>query len=206
MDEIAEFGNRWSGWAKIIGTVVALLAVLGVGSFFYNEVWQKKSLTYTILPSYDLGEQAFSGLVIENRGRVPLTDVQIIITDLDAPIQVLRMPGAHEPANIVEGGEGHDKVRIELPRFSKGSSLPVYLVTNSAPRIEPGANFLVTSAEAVGEPSTEAADSLVNYLVMLVVSLIAMWFIMTVAENIVRLRTFRARSPARERSLQHTED
>ena len=153
MDKIAAFGDRWGGFAKVIGTVVAVLALLGLGSFFYNDVWQKKSLTYTILPSYDLEKQAFSGLVIENRGRVPLTDVQIILTDLEASIQTLRMPGAHEPANIVEGGEGQNQVRIELPRFSKGGSLPIYLVTSSAVTIAPGPNLLVTSAETVGEAS-----------------------------------------------------
>ena len=159
MDKIAAFGDRWGGFAKVIGTVVAAFALLGLGSFINNDVWQKKSLTYTILPSYDLDEQAFSGLVIENRGRVPLTDVQIILTDLEAPIQALQMPGAHEPANIVDGGEGQNRVRIELPRFSKEGSLPIYLMTSSAVNFTPGTNFLVTSAETVGEASTEQDHS-----------------------------------------------
>ena len=155
MDKIAEFGNRWSGWAKIVGSVVSILIFLGVGSFIYNEVWQKKSLTYTILPSYDLGEQAFSGLVIENRGRVPLTDVRIILTDLEAPIQALKMPGAHEPANIVDGGEGQNQLSIQLPRLSKGGSLSIYLMTSSAVKVVPGTNFLVVSGETAGESSAE---------------------------------------------------
>ena len=159
MDKIAAFGDRWGGLAKVLGTVVTILIFLGVGSFIYNEVWQKKSLTYTILPSYDLEEQAFSGLVIENRGRVPLNDVQIIITDLQAPIQVLRMPGIHEPANIVAGGEGQNQVRIELPRFSKEGSLSIYLVTSSMVGIEPGHNFLATSAETVAKSSTKLENS-----------------------------------------------
>ena len=168
MDKIAAFGDRWGGFAKVIGTIVALLALLGLGFFFQNEVWQKKSLTYTILPSYDLGEQAFSGLVIENRGRVPLTDVQIIINDLEAPIQALRMPGAHEPANIVDGGEGQNQIRIELPRFSKGGSLPIYLVTNGVVNLTPEGNFLVTSAEIVAKSSTELDASSFVLTVMLV--------------------------------------
>lgn len=155
MDKIAAFGDRWGGLAKVLGTVVTILIFLGVGTFIYNEVWQNKSLTYTILPSYDLGEQAFSGLVIENRGRVPLTDVQIILTDLEAPIQAIQMPGAHEPANIVDGGEGQNRVRIELPRFSKEGSLSIYLVTSSVVSVAPRDNFLVTSAETVGEASAK---------------------------------------------------
>ena len=159
MDKIAAFGDRWGGFAKVIGTIVALLVLLGFGSFISNEVWQKKSLTYTILPSYDLGEQAFSGLVIENRGRVPLTDVQIILTDLEATIQALQMPGVHEPANIVAGGEGQNQVRIELPRFSKEGSLSIYLVTNGVVNLTPEGNFLVTSAEIVAKSSTELDPS-----------------------------------------------
>ena len=169
MDKIAAFGDRWGGLAKVLGTVVAILAILGLGSFISNEVWQKKSLTYTILPSYDLGEQAFSGLVIENRGRVPLTDVQIILTDLEATIQALQMPGAHEPANIVDGGEGQNQVRIELPRFSKGGSLPIYLMTSSAVTVTPGGNFLVTSAETVGEASSNPDTTFLVQNIMLTV-------------------------------------
>ena len=177
MDKIAEFGNRWSGWAKIVASVVSILIFLGVGSFIYNEVWQKKSLTYTILPSYDLGEQAFSGLVIENRGRVPLTDVQIILTDLEAPIQALQMPGAHEPANIVDGGEGQNQLSIQLPRLSKKGSLSIYLMTSSAVKVVPGTNFLVVSGETVGESSAEpdktlaAVESIIGLMSVLAVVL-----------------------------------
>ena len=167
MDKIAAFGDRWGGLAKVIGTVVTILIFLGVGSFIYNDVWQKKSLTYTILPSYDLGKQAFSGLVIENRGRVPLTNVLIILTDLEAPIQALQMPGVHEPANIVDGGEGQNQVRIELPRFSKEGSLSIYLVTNGVVNLTPGGNFLVTSAEIVAKSSTELENSSLFVFAML---------------------------------------
>ena len=177
MDKIAEFGNRWSGWAKIVASVVSILIFLGVGSFIYNEVWQKKSLTYTILPSYDLEEQAFSGLVIENRGRVPLTDVRIILTDLEAPIQALQMPGAHEPANIVDGGEGQNQLSIQLPRLSKKGSLSIYLMTSSAVKVVPGTNFLVVSGETVGESSAEpdktlaAVESIIGLMSVLAVVL-----------------------------------
>ena len=182
MDKIAAFGDRWGGLAKVLGTVVTILIFLGVGSFIYNEVWQKKSLTYTILPSYDLGEQAFSGLVIENRGRVPLTDVQIIITDLEAPIQALRMPGAHEPANIVDGGEGQNQVRIELPRFSKEGSLPIYLMTNGVVNLTPEGNFLVTSAEIVAKSSTELDVS--SFLVTVVLAAVFAGLTVVVTELI----------------------
>ena len=185
MDKFAEFGNRWSGWAKIIATVVALLALLGLGSFIYNDIWQKKSLTYTILPSYDLGKQAFSGLVIENRGRVPLTDVQIIVTDLEAPIQALQMPGVHEPANIIDGGEGQNQVRIELPRLSKEGSLSIYLMTGSVVSIAPGDNFLVTSAETVAKSSTELdiPSTVVGSVLIFVTVLVSQYFIFVVLLN-----------------------
>jgi hypothetical protein len=79
---LAAFGKKWSGCARILGAGTALVAacitcagLLGVGNFLYNEVWQSKLLVYTVLPYYDLGGQTFTGLVVENRGRAPLTNV-----------------------------------------------------------------------------------------------------------------------------------
>jgi len=153
--DFAAIGQRWSGWAKIIGVVISLVALLGFGTFFYDEVWYKKELTYTILPTYDLGDQAFSGLVVENRGQVSLTDVQIILSDLEAPIEVLNMPGAHEPDQVVSGGEGQREVRIVMPRLSKGSSLSIYMLTSAPVTLEEEKTIFVSSRETVGRNSAQ---------------------------------------------------
>lgn len=154
-DELAAFFDRWSGLAKWIAAIAGVLVLLGVGSAFTNSVWQSKRLAYTILPMYDLQDRAFGGLVIENRGRVTLTDVQINISDLSATIEMLRMPGPHEPATVVDGGEGYSHVRIDMPRFSPGTSLPIYLLTTDIVSLDARRNFIITAAETVGKPSSE---------------------------------------------------
>ncbi len=151
--DTAGFGQRWGGWAGIIGAVFGLLTLLGVGTFLYNEVWQSKVLTYTILPTYDLGTQAFTGLVIENRGRVPLTEVNIILSDLEAPIQALYMPSAHEPVQMVSGGVGEKEVFLEMRRLSTGASLSIYLLTSAPIALEEKQTFLVSSSETAGVSS-----------------------------------------------------
>jgi hypothetical protein len=85
--DVASVGERWKGWGTIASAIIAFVVLILGGGFFYNEVWKSKVLTYTVLPTYDLGNQAFIGLVIENRGRVSLTDVDVIMSDLAAPIQ-----------------------------------------------------------------------------------------------------------------------
>jgi len=156
---LANIGQRWSGWARIIGTAVALAALLGLGTVFYNEVWQSRVLTYTILPTYDLGNQFFTGLVIENRGRVTLTNVQIILSGLDAPMNIdPYMPGPHEPAELVSGGAGQREALIEMPRLSKGGSLSVYILTSGTAELVEGKSFLVNSEETPGVASSQGAE------------------------------------------------
>jgi hypothetical protein len=152
---LAEIGQRWSGWAKILGTVIALIALLGGGSFLYNEVWQSKVLVYTILPNYDLGGRVFSGLIVENRGRVTLTEVQVILADLDTPIEALNIPGAHEPHEEVRGGIGQEELFIRMPRLSSGKSLPIYMLTANSISFNQD-SLMVSSHETVGKASTDS--------------------------------------------------
>ncbi len=150
----ASFGERWKGWGTIAGAIIALAGLILGGGFFYNEIWLSKVLSYTVLPTYDVGNQAFTGLVIENRGRVNLTDVEIILADLDAPIQAMNMPGAHEPAQIISGGIGENKATIQMPRLSQGASLSIYMLTGGPIRLQPNNSFFISSKETVGIPST----------------------------------------------------
>ena len=63
--DLAGIGQRWSGWARIISTAITALAFLvglcGVGNLLYDRIWQRKELAYTILPTYNLGGQTFTG-------------------------------------------------------------------------------------------------------------------------------------------------
>jgi len=147
---IAETGQRWAGWARIVGAGIAIIVFLLGSGFFYTEVWNAPVLSYTILPTYDLGSQAFSGVIVENRGRVVLTDVQVIIDDLDAPIEALNIPGPHEPANVEAGGEGERNLRIVAERLSTEASLPIYLLTGGPVELSED-TLLVAANETRGE-------------------------------------------------------
>ena len=143
-------------WLQIIGTVITIAGFFLGGGFVYNEVWKSKVLTYTVLPTYDVGGQVFSGLVIENRGRVPLTDVQTILTDLEAPIESLKMPGPHEPAQKVSGGEGQTELLIKMPRLSSGAPpLSIYILTSDTVKLDVGKTFFVSSKEVSGISSEQ---------------------------------------------------
>lgn len=156
--DFASKGQKWSGWARIIGTVIALAALLGVGTFFYNEIWQSKVLTYTLLPTYDLGDKFFTGLIVENQGRVPLTGVDIVFSDLGAPMDSdPYMPGPHEPAQLASGGMGHTEALIEMPRLSAGTSLSIYLLTLDPVELAEGETFLISSKETRAVDGAESA-------------------------------------------------
>jgi hypothetical protein len=145
-------------YIKIGGFIVALLGFLLGGGFFYNEIWKSKLLTYTVLPRYDLGDQVFSGLVIENRGRVPLTDLEIILSNLDAEIVKLNIPGPHETLVVASGGEGTRELFVQMPRLSSGVSVAIYMLTENKINLEEGKTFRVTSRETVGEPIGQATS------------------------------------------------
>jgi hypothetical protein len=154
-DDPVSMGQRLGGWANVLLAVIGLLTLLGVGPWFYNEVWEKKLLTYTILPTYDLGTQVFTGVVIENRGRVTLTDVKVVFSDLGDPIDNVNMPGAHEPAYIATGGIGQEEMLIEMPRLSKEASLSIYLLTSDEVELAEGTTLYVSSSEVNGKASSE---------------------------------------------------
>ena len=153
IDRLAERGSMWSGCFGILRTMIAFSALFGFGGYFYNDLWLKKDLTYIVLPSYDTGTQVFGGLVIENRGRAPLTDVQIILASLATPIQDLNMPGPHEPVEIVDGGVGETTLALRMPRLSRGTALSIYMVV-SDPVAFDQSSLLVTANETVGRAAS----------------------------------------------------
>jgi len=153
--------NSKINWLQVISTAIGLASLILGGGFVYNEVWKSKVLTYTVLQNYDLGAQVFSGLVIENGGRVPLTDAQIILSELEAPIESLNMPGPHEPAQVVSGGEGQTELEINMPRLSSGAPpLSIYILTSDTLTLEEGKTFFVSSKEVAGVSSGEEAFGL----------------------------------------------
>jgi hypothetical protein len=147
-----EGGMSKFDFIKVGGFVLAILGFLLGGGFYYNEIWKSKVLTYTLLPRYDLGDQVFSGLVIENRGRVPLTSLEIIFSNLESDIDKFHIPGPHETLEVASGGEGENELFILMPRLSSGVSLAIYMLTPENIYLEEGKTFRVTARETVGVP------------------------------------------------------
>lgn len=170
--KVAEIGNTWSGWAKILATVFAGLTLLGAGGYINSEIWQSKRLAYTIMPAEERQGHFSNGLTIENRGRITLTDVQIIIGGLGVPIEAVQLPEVHQPATVVDGGEGFDHVRIDMPRLSPDHALTVRLETSDPITLAAERHLIVTAAEAVGKPSLTSRLSMLfsPWLVLFVVS------------------------------------
>jgi hypothetical protein len=174
-----------------VALLAPILTLLLGGGFFYNNFYRQPRLTYTVLPNYDLGDIAFSGLVLENRGRVPLTDIELVVSDLEAPIRQLNLPGPHEEAAVASGGEGHSDLRLEMERLSTGSSLAVYMVTSDSITLAHGETFQVSAAETAGEASaTEYVfwgdPTIVLVILELVIALMIIIFMIRVGPMLLR--------------------
>jgi hypothetical protein len=152
--------NQWANIAKIAAAIVALITLILGGGFFYGEVWNVSDLRYTILPTHDMKDIAFSGLVVENRGRVPARDIDIIVTGLEHDIELLHIPGPHEkadttwdPNNLTNG------VTVETERLSPGSSLSIYLLTSGPVTLAQGQTFTISSDQGRARPSSGPGTS-----------------------------------------------
>jgi len=149
--------SRWANIATIFGTIIALGTLVLGGGFFYREVWYVSDLRYTVLPTYDVEEMAFSGLVVENRGRVPARNVYIILSNLEHDIQALHIPGPHEKADITwDPNKATNGAVVEMERLSPGSSLSIYLITSGPVTLAEGKTFTISSDRGKARPSPEA--------------------------------------------------
>lgn len=181
-----DFIDKAKGCASIAAGLIAIATFFGGSTYFYNEIVRSKNLVFTVLPNYDIGPGVFSGVLVNNEGRVTLTEVQIIISDLEHEITALNMPGAHEPANIVEGGIGENKLRIEMPRLSSGASLSIYLVTNGEVSISDDQSLFVSSSETVGERETANLDVTLDLMIITIGILLI--FIFAIERLFIRMR------------------
>jgi hypothetical protein len=85
-------------------------------------------------------------LVVENRGRVPARDINIILVDLEYDIQELRMPGPHEKANTTwNPNNPTNGATIEMERLSPDSSLSIYLRTSGPVTLAEGKTLTIVS-------------------------------------------------------------
>lgn len=166
---------------RLVTIIVSVSILVLGGGFVWNEVIKRKVLTYTVLPTYDLGDESFSGLVVENPGRVTLTEIEVIVSDLDSTIEKLNIPGLHETMNIERGGLGENELTITMPRLSGGSSLAIYIVTAESVTLEEGVTFKVTSLETTGEASSMSGDNKLRDLLAILMAMIVMGTIAVLA-------------------------
>lgn len=142
-----EHRNRVGRFTKIAGVIITLIGLLLGSGFFYKEIWHVPKLTCTLLPSYQSGTQASSGLIIENRGRAPCHKIDIIISNLPAIIEEMKIPKFDERYEIVEGGENSNYVIIHLERLTPNSSIRVHLFTSEPIALVESETLSVTSEQ-----------------------------------------------------------
>jgi hypothetical protein len=159
--------SRWADIAKIAGTIISLVTLLFGGNLFYSEVWNVSDLRYTVLPASDMEAAPFSGLVVENRGRVPAHEIEIILAGLEYDIQDLQMPGPHEKANTTwNPGNPTNSARIEMERLSPGLPLSIYIRTSGPVTLAEGRTFTVVSDRGKAGPSLKVVKVLVAQVVV----------------------------------------
>lgn len=113
--------------AKIVTAVVGIAILLLGGGWFY-EVWHAPDLVYSVLPTYEVGGQAFSGVVVENRGRATAHNVRISIANLGSTIDSIEVETS-EPFQIEDGGRNKDRVTVFTDRLVSGASVTIYMLT-----------------------------------------------------------------------------
>lgn len=151
--------KKRTNWVSIVTLVINLLAFFLGGGLWYNKVYQRPVLEYTVLPSYNLGDSYASGLVVTNGGRVPITNVQVILSDLEFQLATQpSMPGLHEPVQVLQGGMGHTGMLAKTPRLSTENLVTVYFSTEGPISLEPQRTVMVTSEETTGVPAPEKSE------------------------------------------------
>ena len=120
--------------ATLVVRIVALLLSAAVGwlggGYWFEQVWHVPDLRSSVLPSYDLGESAFTGLVLENQERDRSTNVRVSLSNLEYPITGLAVPEPHDDyrTNWVQD-EKKTSAWIEVPRLVPGARMEIYLMT-----------------------------------------------------------------------------
>lgn len=138
--------------AKIVSAVVGI-ALLFLGGGWFYEVWHASDLVHSVLPTYEVGDQAFSGVVVENRGRATAHNVRISIANLGSTIDSIEVETS-EPFQIEDGGRDKDRVTVFTDRLVSGASVTIYMLTGIP--TSTGKEVTVTSDEgpgsSIGEP------------------------------------------------------
>lgn len=186
----SNFKELWEKWGRSVSTLsllVALLALLLGGGWFYNQ-WRKPNLVYQVLASYELSDQVFSGIVVANSGRSAVTDLELVIDDLGTEIIQVAMPGAHETVELISGGTaGSTDLRLHMDRMTAGTDLSVYFLTKERPNISD--SILITSSEMKGKPLPQG----ISPSVLVALGVFYLVAILSLTSTLVKRRSARRR-------------
>ena len=153
--------SRWADIAKIAAAIIALGALAINAWGFIRQSRNVSDLRYTILPTYDVKDMAFSGIVAENRGQVPALNVNVILTDLENVIQLLHVPGPYGKKAHIDWDPDNptNEAVVKMDSLPQGLSQPIYLLTNGSVTLAEGETFTVYSDRGKATPSSEPESS-----------------------------------------------
>jgi hypothetical protein len=154
--------SQWANIAKIAAAIIALGALAVNAWGFIRESRNVPDLRYTILPTYDVKDMAFSGIVVENRGRTPALNVNVILTDLENVIQLLHVPGPYGKKAHIDWDPDNptNEAMVKMDSLPQGLSQPIYLLTNGSVTLAEGETFTVYSDKGKARLSSELGSSL----------------------------------------------
>jgi hypothetical protein len=205
--------SRWADIAKIAAAIIALGALVVNAWGFIRQSRNVSDLRYTILPTYDVKDMAFSGIVVENRGQVPALNVNVILTDLENVIQLLHMPGPYGKTAHIEWDPDNptNEAMIKMDSLPQGLSQPIYLLTDGTVTLTEGETFTVSSDRGKARPSSEPEGPLALFEIMassIIGGIIAFWLVRYVEDLTQRRmkRTIEQRFEAREPAFKVSDD
>jgi hypothetical protein len=166
-----------------VATIVSAVAATAVLVFGGGWVWDqiaKPKLVYRTLPTYKVGTQNFSGVVVENRGPEAAHGMRVKIADLGATIQELSVESEETPTTE-DGGKGTGRLTLWLDRFLGGSAMTIYMITDQPVLL--GSKMSIIAEEGRGVPVSEGSEAPPVYFVALGASILAV--VASVVTNLV---------------------
>jgi len=182
-----------SNLLKAATVLVPIASFLLGGGFLWQQVIHVPKLVYNVLASYEVDTWSFSGLVVENEGLDTCHQVLIKVTNLESPIQALKVTS--DEAVTTSAGKGQTEVTLELDRMVASSQVTLYILTTDPVTFE--GHVTVTSDEVKGVPLSEADNWLRPMWIALAVAVIT-FLVSTIIGGLWAVNRFRRWENERE--------
>lgn len=149
--------------AKIITAITSVIVVLLGGGIFY-QFWTRTRLTYEVQPAYVFEAFSCTQVIVWNRGTRPVTNVDITLRDLTAPLMDIHATGEVEIPPVETGGKGERKASLRIPRLVDGGKLVVSIQSSNRQRLTYGETLLVNSDQ--GAAKSRVAEDRLNWVLI----------------------------------------